>query len=80
MARQLKEEVTCDAPGRHEGVADACEVTLSDGRTYEPDWCQGHQDQIRKMLGSVKPKPGRRRGRMVPVDPNKIPRVPAKKR
>ena len=74
MARRLREEVTCDAPGAHEGKVDLCEMTLGDGKLYQVDWCEKHQEAARRMLGGVKPK-SRRRGKLTPVNPADIPRL-----
>lgn len=75
MARRVREEVVCDAPGcgSQEGVK-TCEVRLG-GPLYRPDWCREHRTQVRALLGKVKPS-RQRRSNMVPVNPAEIPRVP----
>jgi len=73
MVVRVKEERTCDAPGKHDGEVKPAELII-DGRLYKPDWCEKHRAQAKALLGKVKPA-RRGRSRMVPVDPDEIPRI-----
>ncbi len=75
MAKRIREELVCDAPRCPTPLENvrSCEVILN-GRLYEPDWCSGHRTEVKRLLGSIKPKRGRSSS-MVPVNPAEVPRT-----